>query len=139
MPVPAPARTESAAVVLTWTPIAKLEGATVTVADFVAVPPGPVQASVYVVVCVGTTFLAPETAPPVPKFVPVQDVASVADHARWTVCPAVTDRGSAVNVTAGTLVTVRVMADEKADAFPAASYARTLYTYEWPAETVVSL
>ncbi len=48
---------------------------TVIVFVSVAVPPAPVQESVYVVVVDGFTVTEPDVAPPVVKFVPVHAVA----------------------------------------------------------------
>jgi hypothetical protein len=78
---------------------------TVTVASRVVVPPGPVQASVYVVVWVGVTVFVPETAPEVAKPVPVQDVASVVDQVRVADFPAVIVGGEAAKETVGGFAT----------------------------------
>ncbi len=55
---------------------------TVSVFVSVAVPPAPVQESVYAVVVVGETVTEPDIAPPVEKLVPVHEVAFVDDHVR---------------------------------------------------------
>lgn len=79
-------------------------GTTVTVADWLAVPPVPVQASVYVVVLA----TAPVLALPVVAFVPVQPpvavqvVALVDDQVRVDEAPLARLVGFAENVTVGT-------------------------------------
>ena len=60
---------------------------TVTVVLLFPVPPEPVQLTEYVVFDVGETATEPETAFPVEKLVPVQDVAFVADHVMVELLP----------------------------------------------------
>src|SRR3989338_1863285 len=68
---------------------------TVTLAFAVALPPVPLQETEYVVSADGETLTLPDVAPPVEKFVPVQDVAFVEDHARVEESPSVMDAGLA--------------------------------------------
>ena len=81
---------------------------TVTDALAFALPPGPVQVTEYEVVLPGTTLSNPLVAPPVEKFVPVQEVAFVEDQVRVEELPWTTEVGSAVSVavgrTAGTVI-----------------------------------
>jgi len=92
---------------------------TVTDALALAVPPGPVQASVKVVLATR----AAETSLPLVALVPVQPplavhvVAFVDDHVRLVDDPVVTDGGVAVNVTVGNTGAVTVT-DALADPDP---------------------
>jgi hypothetical protein len=74
---------------------------TVTVALAVALPPGPVTAIVYVVVCAGDTLWVPLVCT-VPMLLSIcADAAFVELHVRVELWPAVTDAGLAVSVTVG--------------------------------------
>ena len=66
-----------------------------------AVPPEPVQDRVYVVVVEGDAVTEPETAPPVAKPVPVQDVAFVEDQVRVVELPFVMVVGEPERVAVG--------------------------------------
>ena len=61
---------------------ATIAGTSVTLIVVVAValPPVPVQETLYVVVAVGETVIEPAVALPVEKLVPVQEVVLVDDH-----------------------------------------------------------
>jgi hypothetical protein len=75
---------------------------TVTVADCPAVPPGPVQVRVYVVVLVGWTCWEPLVArTPAHPPLAVQLVAWLLDHVRVLASPVVIMDGLAESVTAG--------------------------------------
>ncbi len=71
---------------------------TITVAEALAVPPLPVQATEYAVLTVGKTGAEPLTAPPVEKPVPAQEVALVDDQARVEDWPEIMLDGEAVRV-----------------------------------------
>jgi hypothetical protein len=73
---------------------------TVTVALAFAVPPGPVQTTLYVCVAVGDTLAVPDV-PEAVKPVPVQDVAFVELHVRVDDPPAVIEAGLAERVAVG--------------------------------------
>ena len=75
---------------------------TVTVADWVALPPVPVQARVYVVATVGETGCVPETAfVPVHPPLAVHEVALVEDQVRVEELPCVIEAGLADSVMVG--------------------------------------
>ncbi len=92
---------------------------TVTVALAEAVPPAPVQLTEYVVVAVGDTDADPEIAFPVEKFVPVQEVALVEDHASIDACPPVINVGFTVTFAVTPLRGAMMSAScERADSQP---------------------
>lgn len=74
----------------------------VTTVLCVAVPPAPVQLTVYVVVLLGETERVPDVAPLVEKLVPVQLVALVEDQVSVEDCQLAMDEGLAVRVAVGT-------------------------------------
>lgn len=81
---------------------------TVTVADWFALPPAPVQVTVYVVDDVGETETEPEVALAVEKFVPAQLVALVELQVIVDDCPLFIDVGEAEMVAVGTAAAVTV-------------------------------
>jgi len=86
---------------------------TVTVADWAAEPPAPVQVSVYVVVAVSAAVLCEPLVASLPVQPPeaVQDVALVEDHVKVEEAPLATVLGLAVRVTAGVAVVTDIVAD----------------------------
>jgi hypothetical protein len=76
-------------------------GVTDTVVLLEPVPPSPVQVTEYVVELPGATALLPLVAPPVEKFVPVQDVALVEDQLSVEELPEMMDAGLAESETVG--------------------------------------
>jgi hypothetical protein len=76
-------------------------GVTETVALADLVPPSPVQVTEYEVVLPGATATLPLFAPPVEKFVPVQELALVLDHVSVEELPAMMDEGLALSVAVG--------------------------------------
>jgi len=74
---------------------------TVIVSVSVAVPPGPVQDTEYVVVLEGVTMTEPDVAPPVEKPVPVHEVALVELHESDDKSPEIIAPGAAVRLTVG--------------------------------------
>ena len=77
-------------------------GATVIVAELLALPPVPVQVTVYVVLVVGDTTREPATAFPVEKFVPVQDVEFVEVQVKVELPPYAIEEGEAEMLAVGT-------------------------------------
>jgi hypothetical protein len=101
----------------------------VTVTDRLAVPPTPVQASVYAVVLAGETLSEPLVARvPLQPPLAVQLVALALDQVSVLDCPAVIDVGSAVSVTvgAGTTVTVVESVEVPPDPVQASRYVVVL-------------
>ena len=86
---------------------------TVTVADWLALPPAPVQVSVNVVLVVRLSVLWEPLVALLPVQPPeaVQDVAWVEDQVRVEVAPLATVLGLAVRVTAGAGVVTDTVAD----------------------------
>ena len=74
---------------------------TVIVSVSVAVPPGPVQDTEYVVVLEGVTMTESDVAPPVENPTPVQDVALVELHESDDESPEIIAPGVAVRLTVG--------------------------------------
>ena len=86
---------------------------TVTVADWLAVPPAPVQVNVYFVVAVRAAVVIEPLIGSDPFQPPeaVQEVALVADQVSFEVAPLLTVLGLAANVTAGGVVVTETDAD----------------------------
>ena len=86
---------------------------TVTVADWLAVPPAPVQVNVYFVVAVRAAVVIEPLIGSDPLQPPdaVQEVALVADQVSFEVAPLLTVLGLAANVTAGGVVVTETDAD----------------------------
>ena len=74
----------------------------------------------------GLTDNDPDVAPPVEKFVPVQEVALVEDHERVAEVPCAIDAGFAVRVAVGAgceaTVTVALSLVENAGTYPTSGY-----------------
>ena len=86
---------------------------TVTVTDWLAVPPAPVQVNVYFVVAVRAAVVFEPVVGSDPLQPPdaVQEVALVADQVSFEVAPLLTVLGLAANVTAGGVVVTETDAD----------------------------
>ena len=86
---------------------------TVTVTDWLAVPPAPVQVNVYFVVAVRAAVVFEPVIGSDPLQPPdaLQDVALVADQVSFEVAPFLTVLGLAANVTAGGVVDTETDAD----------------------------
>ena len=112
---------------------------TVTVLESEPVPPVPVQVAVYVVVRVGEREVVPETALPVEKLVPVQEVAYEEDQVRVELPPLVMDEGDAVRRTTGAgFATVTVYAVQpEALPFTSIAFAWNVFAPEELQECVV--
>lgn len=87
---------------------------TVTVALWFAVPPEPVQVTLYVVLVFGETETVPAVALPVEKLAPVHEVAFVEDHVIVELEPKAIDDGDAeiVAVGAGVAETITVFDED---------------------------
>jgi hypothetical protein len=111
-------------------------GVTVTVLLAEALPPLPVQVTLYEVVDWGETEIEPEVAPLVEKLLPVHEVALVDDQVRVEVPPADIEVGFADSVAVGGALQVKVAPVCP----PPPEYELMPYThqlYGWPSVTAV--
>jgi len=107
---------------------------TVTVADFEALPPGPVQVAVYEVVVPGETSFVPEV--PLPETaVPEHEVAFVEDQVSVEDPPLVMVDGDAVRVTVGVEPPAETMTVTDFEALPPGPVQVAVYEVLEPGET----
>ena len=99
-----------------------------TVLESEAVPPAPVQVTVYTVVTVGETLCVPLVGEPAPveKLVPVQEAALDDDHVSTDDWPVVIAGGNAVRSTVGALGLMLTLYEAQPDVLPSESCASAL-------------